>query len=293
MQEQKKASIRLSLHQEIEREVQQIEEDMAKHPELDQIQVTEEMDKALLEKIRAYEKEKEENRKFAKEAGEDLRELQDGLAIDAEADGYVETGKKDGRDALRVSGESGKFGGSKNEVEFSDELVPDLGEIMARERGNGRGLAEEDAKGKVVYRRKKRKYWIVSLAAVFVIVLGVGMNSVGSKSYWKMLKERFVGEEPVNVVNVEDMEEQNTEDVDELDAYREIKEKLNFTPVRLIYKPDEMELKNYEIFEEMLTVQLLYKYKEGVVRYILYVNSADSSWGEKRRTLRSMNMQFW
>ena len=42
-----------------------------------------------------------------------------------------------------------------------------------------------------------------------------------------------------------------------------------------------MELVDYEIYEEMLTAQLLYKYQNGVIRYILYVNSADSSWGEK------------
>lgn len=82
-------------------------------------------------------------------------------------------------------------------------------------------------------------------------------------------------------MNVEDMEIQETEDGDELAAYREIKEKLNIKPVRIFYKPDDMELVEYEIYEEMLTAQLLYKYQEDVVRYILYVNDADSSWGEK------------
>jgi len=117
--------------------------------------------------------------------------------------------------------------------------------------------------------------------AVLLIVLGVGVNSVGSKSYLKTIKEIFVKEEPVNIMSVEDMEIQDTEDIDELSVYREIKEKLNIKPVRMFYKPDDMELVDYKVYEEMLTAQLLYKYGDDVIRYILYVNNSDSSWGEK------------
>ena len=122
---------------------------------------------------------------------------------------------------------------------------------------------------------------MVSLAAVLVIVLGVGVNSVGSKPYWKTLWDRLLGTDPVKIMNVEDMEIQETEDGDELTAYKEIKEKLNIQPVRMFYKPDDMKLVESEVYEEMLTAQLLYKYQEDVVRYTLYVNDADSSWGEK------------
>ena len=61
MQTQKKSSITLSLHQEIEREVQEIEKEMARHTELDGLQVTEAMDRALLNKIEAYEGKKKKN----------------------------------------------------------------------------------------------------------------------------------------------------------------------------------------------------------------------------------------
>lgn len=275
MQKRNKASITLSLRQEIEREAQNIEKEMAKHPELDQIQVTDEMDKAFQEKIRALEKEMEERRRSAKKAEEDSRELREGVPVDTSAD---KPGGFRGEDAPGVSG---KFRVPDDDVEFSDELAPDLSEILARGSGDGRKDAEKDAGKKVVYRRKKRKYFVVSLVAVLVIVLGVGMNSVGSKSYWKMIKEIFVGEEPVNVINIEDMEKHNTEDIDELAVYREIKEKLNIDPVRLPYKPDNMVLKNYEIYEDILTAQLLYKYQDEIIRYILYVSDVDSSWGQK------------
>ena len=59
---------------------------------------------------------------------------------------------------------------------------------------------------------------MVSLVAVLLIVLGVGVNSVGSKSYWKNVWQAVRGE-PVKGIDVEDMEKQDTEDVDEIVEY--------------------------------------------------------------------------
>lgn len=87
MQNQKKASIKLSLHQEIDREIQELEREIARHPELEEIQVTEEMDRTLLEKIRAYEKEKEERRLAEEKMGETLRRLRDDVAEDEKIGG--------------------------------------------------------------------------------------------------------------------------------------------------------------------------------------------------------------
>lgn len=280
MQKRKKASITLSLRQEIEREAQNIEKELAKHPELDQIQVTEEMDRALQEKIRALEKEMEEKRRSAKKAEEDSRELRDGVPADTSAD---RPGGFKGEDA---PGMSGKFSVPDDNVEFSEELVPDLSEILTRGSGDAEKYVGADTGKKVVYRRKKRKYFAVSLVAVLLIVLGVGVNSVGSKSYWKVLWERVTGGEPVNVINVEDMDKYTTEDVDEIAAYREIEDKINIKPVRLLDKPDDMELIDYEIYEDILTAQFLYKYKDEMIRYILYINDVDSSWGQKEEDVK-------
>ncbi len=282
MRKQNESSTILSLHQEIEREVREIEEEMAKHPELDGLQVTEEMDRALLEEIEAYEKELEERRMSAENTGDDFLRLRENSAVRGDTDCSV------GADGAHGADRSEKFRASESSAEFSEELVPDLTRMSLARRaagdfGKARGTAGGDGerKEKVCYRRKKAKYWVVSLVAVLVIVLGVGVNSVGSKSYWKMIREIFVDDTSLNVINVEDMEKQDSEDIDEITAYREIKEKLNIEPVRLFYKPDDMELVDYKIYEEMLTAQLLYKYQKEVVRYTLYVNDADSSWGDK------------
>ncbi|MCI9603097.1 MAG: DUF4367 domain-containing protein [Ruminococcus sp.] len=284
MQKQNESSITLSLHQEIEREVREIEKEMERHPELDELKVTEEMDRALLEEIQAYEAEMEERRRFAEKADEDVRSLEE------RSEGSGNPGNADRHRGENVSGRSGEFRKTEDSVEFSAELMPDLAKLSrisrgtAGDDGKGRkytGFGEEGGREeKVCYRRKKRKYWVVSLAAVLVIVLGVGVNSVGSKSYWKNVWQAVRGE-PVNGIDVEDMEKQNTEDVDELAVYREIKEKLNIKPVRIFYKPDDMKLVDYEISEEILTAQLLYKYHDEIIRYILYINDVDSSWGQK------------
>lgn len=287
MQKQNESSITLSLHQEIEREVREIEKEMERHPELDELKVTEEMDRALLEEIQAYEAEMEERRRFAEKADEDVRSLEE------RSEGSGNPGNADRHSGENVSGRSGEFRKAEDSVEFSAELMPDLAKLSRISRGtagdDGKGRkytgfgeegGREEKEEKVCYRRKKRKYWVVSLAAVLVIVLGVGVNSVGSKSYWKNVWQAVRGE-PVNGIDVEDMEKQNTEDVDELAVYREIKEKLNIKPVRIFYKPDDMKLVDYEISEEILTAQLLYKYHDEIIRYILYINDVDSSWGQK------------
>ncbi len=281
MRKQNESSTILSLHQEIEREVREIEEEMAKHPELDGLQVTEEMDRALLEEIEAYEKELEERRMSAENTGDDFLRLRENSAVRGDTDCSV------GADGAHGADRSEKFRASESSAEFSEELVPDLTRMSLARRaagdvGKARGTAGGDGERneKVCYRRKKAKYWVVSLVAVLLIVLGVGVNSVGSKSYWKNVWQAVRGE-PVNGIDVEDMEKQDTEDVDEIAVYKEIKEKLSIQPVRIFYKPDDMELVDYDIFEEILTAQLLYKYQDEIIRYLLYINDVDSSWGQK------------
>nr|WP_300824383.1 DUF4367 domain-containing protein [uncultured Schaedlerella sp.] len=279
MQTQKKSSITLSLHQEIEREVQEIEKEMARHTELDGLQVTEAMDRALLNKIEAYEREKEEKR-AAEKAGEDIRKIRNVSGEDITSDDAVDRRKPGGKNTFDMDEDYEEPDNHDGFVEFSEELMPDLSRLAMGESGKRRKYTGESTEEKVVYRRKKKKYLVVSLAAVLIIVLGVSVNSVGSKSYWKNVWQAVRGE-PINGIDVEDMEKQNTEDVDEIAAYKEIEDKLHVKPVRLIYKPDDMELENYIIDQEMLTAQLLYKYQEEVIRYILYIDSADSSWGGK------------
>lgn len=233
-----KETKKLSLQEEIERETREIEKEISNHPELDDIHVTEEMDAALLAKIRAYEEEKAEE----KSAGEELE------------------GKK-----------------NEEDVEFSEELVPELSVVKNADAGTET----------VVYRKKKKRLLFVSLVAVLVLVLGAGMTSVGSKSYWKVLWERITGDEPMQVINVEDMNQYSTEDVDEVAAYREIDDALGISVVRITYKPWDMYLDQYVIEENERDAKLFYTYNNEVIQYRIYVNDKDSSLGIKEEDVKT------
>mgnify|MGYP000766237984 FL=1 len=59
---------------------------------------------------------------------------------------------------------------------------------------------EYEKRAKVVYRKKKKSYAIIAVAAVFILVFGSVMTGVGSKSYWKVWWDRDVGDEKASVI---------------------------------------------------------------------------------------------
>lgn len=134
---------------------------------------------------------------------------------------------------------------------------------------------------KVIRKKKKSKLVIGALAAVLILVCGSVMTSVGSKSYWKVLWERDNGDENSNIINVEDMETQESEDIDELEVDKEIAKVMGNYLVRMEYKPEDMMLKKYSVDSEQRRVTLFYQYGQQVIRYTMYTNSKDSSLGQK------------
>ena len=122
---------------------------------------------------------------------------------------------------------------------------------------------EYDKRLKKVHYRRKRRYIIAALAAVIVLVCGSVMTGVGSKSYWK------------------DMDSHETEDIDEMGVYREINEKFGVSIVRFEYKPKGMTLIRYTLDEEQRKAYLFYDYYGEIIRYSIYMNDSDSSFGQK------------
>lgn len=139
---------------------------------------------------------------------------------------------------------------------------------------------EYEKRRKKVYRRKKRRYIAVALAAVLILVFGSAITSIGSKSYWKVLWDRMAGDERATHIDVEKMESQETEDVDEIQAFKEIGNKLGISTVKLGYIPRGMVLEKYELDEEQKKAVLLYRYNKKLIKYTMYMNNADSSFGQ-------------
>lgn len=140
---------------------------------------------------------------------------------------------------------------------------------------------EFDKRQKTVYRRKKKKYIFLALAAVLILVCGSVMTGVGSKSYLKVLWDRINGNESSAIINVEDMDAQESDDIDELSIYREINQRLGIGTVRLGYKPEDMYLDRYTIDTSQRKAFMLYVYNDEVIRYSIYINDSDSSLGQK------------
>ena len=163
---------------------------------------------------------------------------------------------------------------SLDDIKVSDE--------MEKELFNKIQDYEYDKRHKKVIRKKKKSKLVIgALAAVLILVCGSVMTSVGSKSYWKVLWERENGDENSNIINVEDMETKETEDIDEVGVYKEIAKVMGNYLVRIEYKPEDMALKRYIIDKEQRMAVLLYQYGEEVIKYYMYTNSTDSSFGEK------------
>lgn len=139
---------------------------------------------------------------------------------------------------------------------------------------------EYDRRSKTVHRKKKKRYVVLALAAVLVLVFGSVMTSVGSKSYWKVLWDKMAGDESASHIDVEQMESQETEDVDEIQIYKEIWNELGITTVGWGYFPSNTFLKAYELDTEQRKAVLLYDYNGQVIRYTMYMNDEDSSLGQ-------------
>lgn len=133
---------------------------------------------------------------------------------------------------------------------------------------------------KVVHRSRKKRRLFLALAAVLILVCGSVITGTGSKSYWKVLWERVAGDEEANIINVEDMEAEQTDDADELQVFNEIHRELGIYPVRLVYMPNNMFFIGHEFDREQQRAILFYKYDDQIVRYSMYMNNADSSHGQ-------------
>lgn len=140
---------------------------------------------------------------------------------------------------------------------------------------------EYDKRLKKVHYRRKRRYLIVALAAVIVLVCGSVMTGVGSKSYWKILWDEINGNEKSTGIDVEDMDSQDTEDIDEMGVYKEITDNFGAYVVRLGYKPENMYLARYMLDKDQRKAFLFYEYNGEIIKYSIYMNDSDSSLGQK------------
>ena len=140
---------------------------------------------------------------------------------------------------------------------------------------------EYDKRIKTVYRRKKKRFVLVTLAAVLVLVFGSMTTGVGSKPYWRVLWDELNGEETASGIDIDDMDSHQTQDINEMEVYKTVNQIFGISPVRLSERPQNMYLEKYEIDEEQRYAVLFYNYDDEVIKYSIYLNDSDSSFGQK------------
>ena len=269
-----KQNKKLSLQEEVENAAERVEREIAENPDLKDIQVSDRMEAALLAEIQAYEKRRGQEHSTGEDTAEFGEELAPNFTERTKDNPEIFLSEED-REALRLG----------RELLKKKEDEPKLFEVNTEYHKHLNSDEKEAKKNKgrktSVFRMPRGRRFIIAFAAVLVLVVGTSVTSVGSKSYLKILWEKIHGGQAMQVVNVEDMETQDSEDGDEVTAYREVREDLGTLSVRIGYKPVGMRLKEYTIDAEQKLAKLFYSYNGEVIRFVIYLNNADSSLSQK------------
>lgn len=174
--------------------------------------------------------------------------------------------------------------------EFCEKLSEEDRESYLRWRA-----AEEKKKAKKtkhIYHFPRKKKAIVVVAATMVLVLAIGMTSVGGRPYWLKVADLMLGNENTVKVNTEGEDRLETTKVDEKEAYEQIKEELGIEPVQLQYMPQGMEFYDAVIEKELGTAKLYYLYKEQVIQYEIYLQNADNSYSTSQEDESKLSYQI-
>lgn len=153
-----------------------------------------------------------------------------------------------------------------------DRKALELGRKILQEEKNA------DVPAKKVVRRKKGWRLYVGLAAVLVLVMAVGLTSIGGPERIVRFMKQAVGEREVEKVN---SSEDNLTIVehDEEVAYEEINKVFGTMPVKVVNGPEGIRFDRMELDTKMQIAEVLYQYKNSTVVYFINASYKNSSWG--------------
>ena len=172
--------------------------------------------------------------------------------------------------------------------EYADERDAEDEDVRGKNRvkiaGSETGAEEEKDtgdEGKVVRYRKRKKRIYLLVAAVAVMVLAIGMTSIGGAPFVAKIRKQLVGEREMVKVNSEreGEDERLSTDIEEEEFYQSVKEKFGFSPAMLGYLPPNTKMIDYEVNKELKEACMLLEYEENVVEYQIWPNFRDKSYG--------------
>ena len=175
--------------------------------------------------------------------------------------------------------------------EFCEKLSKEDRESYFRWRAAEEKKKAKKARKRFHFPRKKRAVFVV--AATMVLVLGIGMTSLGGRPYWLKVADLVLGNENTVTVDTEGEDRILTTDVSEKEAYEQIKEELGIEPVQLQYMPAGMEFDKCIVEKELGTATLYYTYKRKVIQYEMYMQHTNGSYSISQEDNYKNSYQLW
>lgn len=151
-----------------------------------------------------------------------------------------------------------------------DREALEIGKRVQKEQREGL-----DKSGRRKPGRRRRVY--VSLAAVLILVLAMGITSVGGPKRIVEIVRTMVGEREVVKVNSNEDNLRISEESEEK-AYQAVKEAFGIEPVRIADRPKKLKFDSVEVDENIQTAELLYKYGKNNFIYFMKTSYIDISW---------------
>jgi hypothetical protein len=141
----------------------------------------------------------------------------------------------------------------------------------------GRKLLEERSASKKSGRKKRWKIYAASAAAV-LLVLTVGITSIGGTERVASVMELIIGDRKTVRVD-SDKGNKILEDDEEQEAYQKIKDTFEIEPVKLIRLEKGMKFLRMELDENLQVAEMLYQYNNRNYWYIISAGYYKSSFG--------------
>ena len=186
------------------------------------------------------------------------------------------------KEALRLGREFQLRREEKEKEEISEELVPESLELAAgAEQRKHSNQAETGKTTRKVHVGKRRKKAMVALVAALVAVLGLGITSFGDRGYVAETVNRILGgRKSTNITaQSDDADVTQQEEIAEEKVFQQIKDELGFDPVRLDYKPFDMEMVDSSIDTTLLTANIYYMLNDNMITYTVIPVYRDASSG--------------
>ena len=145
----------------------------------------------------------------------------------------------------------------------------------------GREMMKNQSEEKKIYtiRRKKRNIRrIVALAAVLILVMAVGMTSIGGPERMLQFVKSSVGGRQVSKVNSSD-KNKIIEEEDEEKAYEKIGEEFGVESVQIMWRPNGMEFIKMELDTDIQVAELDYRYNQKRIEFFVSTSYGKVAWG--------------